>query len=208
MVRNGWNVRRVHSGESRVQPSPRKGSIEPAHSLSLSQERRAAAITTMNLSRKITLVAACALVLGALFAGIHAISAAPANPAGPAAYGYTPPLASLYPATATPLAEVGAGTTGAVVATLPATANVTNYVCGWDVSAIGGTAAIGPIVVAGLVDSSSFTYQASSTAAGITISRNYNPCVPASAVNTAITVTTTADGTATAVNVNVNGYQQ
>jgi hypothetical protein len=37
---------------------------------------------------------------------------------------------------------------------------------------------------------------------------NFNPCLPASAPNTAITITTTADATATAVNVNAWGYQQ
>ena len=35
----------------------------------------------------------------------------------------------------------------------------------------------------------------------------FNPCIPASAANTAITVTTTANGTATAVDVNSWGYQ-
>lgn len=101
----------------------------------------------------------------------------------------------------------GAGTTGAVVGTLAAVASLTTYICGFDVSAIGGTAAVGPITVAGTVGSS-LVYQMSSTAAGVTLGRTYQPCIPASAVNTVITVTTTADGTASAVNVNAWGYQR
>lgn len=101
----------------------------------------------------------------------------------------------------------GAGTTGAVVGTLAAAVGKTTYICGFDVSSIGGTAATGPVTVAGLVGSS-MVYQMSSTAAGITLSRTFTPCIPASAANTAITVTTTANGTATAVDVNSWGYQQ
>ena len=50
-------------------------------------------------------------------------------------------------------------------------------------------------------------YELASTTTGVTLSRTFNPCVPASAANTAITITTTADGTATAVAVNSHGYQ-
>jgi len=91
----------------------------------------------------------------------------------------------------------------AVTGTLAAAAAKTTYVCGFDVSAIGGTAAVGPVTVAGLVGSS-MVYQLSSLAAGNTLSRTFTPCVPASAVNTAIT----ADGTATAVDVDSWGFQQ
>lgn len=100
---------------------------------------------------------------------------------------------------------VGTGTTGAVVGTMPAVAGKTNYIAGFDVSAIGGTAAVGPIVLAGLLGGS-FTYELASSVAGVIISRSFTPPLPASAVNTAITVTTTADGTASAVAVNVWGY--
>jgi hypothetical protein len=99
------------------------------------------------------------------------------------------------------------GTTGAVVGTLAAAAGVTTTLCGFDVSAIGGTAAVGPITVAGLVGGS-FTYELASTATGVTLGRTFTPCIPASAVDTAITITTTADGTASAVAVNAWGTQQ
>lgn len=111
-----------------------------------------------------------------------------------------------YPAGATPATGIGTGTTGAVVGTLAAVALKTTYICGFDVSAVGGTAAVGPIVVAGLTGGS-FTYQLNSAAAAVNFGKVFTPCIPASAVNTAITVTTTADGTATAVDVNAWGYQ-
>jgi hypothetical protein len=120
-------------------------------------------------------------------------------------------LSSQYPVnatTTTPTAITGnsTGTTGAVVGTLSGVASVTTFICGFNVSATGGTAAIGPITVAGLVGSS-MVFQFFSTATGANLTQTFNPCIPASAVNTAITVTTTADGTATAVDVNSWGYR-
>jgi hypothetical protein len=98
------------------------------------------------------------------------------------------------------------GTTGAVVGTLSGANGRVTYICGFNVSAIGGTAAIGPVTVAGLVGSS-MVFQGSSSAAGNNLSQTFTPCVPASADNTSITITTTADGSATAVDVNSWGYQ-
>lgn len=120
-------------------------------------------------------------------------------------------LSSQYPVNAVTTAPTaitgrGTGTTGSVVGTLTATATATTFICGFDVSAVGGTAAVGPVVVAGLVGGS-FTYQMNSAANAVLLSRQFSPCIPASGVNTSITVTTTADGTATAVDVNVHGYQ-
>lgn len=99
------------------------------------------------------------------------------------------------------------GTTGAVVGTLAAATGKTTSICGFDVTAVGGTAQVGPITVAGLVGGSAVYYLASS-AAGTVLPVRYTPCIPGSAINTAITITTTADGTASAVTVNSWGYQQ
>lgn len=113
-----------------------------------------------------------------------------------------------YPTGATPITGNAAGSTSAVVGTLAASVSRKTWICGFIVSGIGGTAAIGPITVAGLVGSS-MVFQGSSTAAGGTIANaTFTPCIPASATNTAITITTTADGTATAVDVNSWGFQQ
>lgn len=122
-------------------------------------------------------------------------------------------LNSQYPANSvttapTPAANQSTGTTGAVTATIAAVASATNYICGFDVSAIGGTAAIGPVTITGL-QGGTWTYQGFvSSAAGVIYSREFNQCVPASATNTAISVATTADGTATAVDVQLHGYTE
>lgn len=116
--------------------------------------------------------------------------------------------ASAYPSNATPLTANAAGTTGAVVGTYAASPGRTNFICGFEVSAIGGTAAVGPITIAGLTGSSMVFQGSASVAGGTVAQKTFSPCIPASAANTAITVTTTADGTATAVNVNSWGYRQ
>lgn len=132
---------------------------------------------------------------------------------GPAAIANTAPVnnVSQYPTnsvttTPAPITGNATGSTGAVVGTLSGAASVTTFICGFNVSAIGGTAAVGPITVAGLIGSSQ-VYQLTSTAAGVMLTQTFNPCIPASAVNTPITVTTTADGSATAVDVNSWGYR-
>lgn len=112
-----------------------------------------------------------------------------------------------FPAAATPVTGNAAGTTGAVVGTLAGAASKTTYICGFNISAVGGTAAVGPITIAGLVGSSQ-VYQLNSAAIPVNMGQQFSPCIPASAANTAITITTTANGTATAVNVNSWGYQQ
>lgn len=116
---------------------------------------------------------------------------------------------SPLPSGATAITGNAAGTTGAVVGTLAGVAAKTTYICGFDVSAIGGAAQSSPITIAGLVGSS-MVYQTdvNATAGKVLISRTFTPCIPASAVNTAITITTTAAAGATAVNVNSSGYQQ
>jgi hypothetical protein len=107
-----------------------------------------------------------------------------------------------------PITGNSTGSTGAVVGTLAASSTgKTTFICGFSVDAIGGTAAAGPITVAGLVGSS-MVFQLTSSASGAFREKSFTPCISASAANTAITVTTTADGTATAVDVNSWGYQQ
>lgn len=111
-----------------------------------------------------------------------------------------------YPPLSFPITGNAAGTTGAVVGTLAAAPGKTTYICGFNVSAIGGTAAVSPITIAGLTGSS-MVYQLASSAGGVTSGLTFTPCIPAATLNTAITITTTADGTATAVNVNSWGFQ-
>ena len=98
-----------------------------------------------------------------------------------------------------------AGSTAAVVGTLDAATGKTTFICGFNVQSIGGTA-----TVAGLIGSSQvYQTDVNSATVGKTVAAaNFNPCIPARATKTAITITTTANGTATAVDVNSWGYQQ
>lgn len=111
-----------------------------------------------------------------------------------------------YPIGGTVITGNSTGSTGAVVGTLAAAVGKTTYISGMIVSAIGGVATIGPITVAGLV-TSSMVYYLASTATGVSLAVQFNPPIPASTTNTAITITTTANGTATAVTVNSWGFQ-
>jgi hypothetical protein len=130
----------------------------------------------------------CALVIvGALFFGSQAAAQTSGVPTG-----------AIITGNAT-------GSTSAVVGTLAGAVGKTTYICGFSVSST-GSAAVSPITVAGIVGSS-MVFQNLSAGAGI-LQQAFYPCVPASATNTAITVTTTADGTATAVNVNSWGFLQ
>lgn len=138
-----------------------------------------------------------------------------AVPCGAAGVVPSPVTVGPYPSNVTtnvaanPITGNAAGSTAAVVGSLAGAAGKTTYICGFNVQAIGGTATVGPITVAGLVGSSQvYQTDVNSATVGKTVAQQtFNPCVPASAANTPITVTTTANGTATAVNVNSWGYQ-
>jgi len=114
-----------------------------------------------------------------------------------------------FPLGATALTGNASGVAGAVVGTLTSFAGQFTYICGFNISTIGGTASSGPVTVAGITGSSQ-TYQLPlNTANGqIVVTQTFSPCIPASAVNTPITVTTAAAVGATAVNVNSWGYRQ
>jgi hypothetical protein len=113
-----------------------------------------------------------------------------------------------YPTNAIPTVAIGAGSTGAVTATMPAAAGRTTWLCGVTISALGGTATVGPVTISNLIGNITFTLQLAATASGNFFSQGFSPCIPAKAVNTSIAIVTTADGTATAVDVNAWGYQQ
>lgn len=115
-----------------------------------------------------------------------------------------------YSTLATPVANAASGTTGPVSISIPAVAAKTSYVCGFEVSAVGGTTQFA-VTVAGLKGPSgavTFTYQMSASAGGAVLMKTFTPCIPANAANSPIPVATGAAAGATAVNVNVSGYQQ
>lgn len=94
-------------------------------------------------------------------------------------------------------------------ATMPAVATSTNYITGFDVTGSGATVGLVVVVtVAGLLGGSiTFTYSfaTGATAANTPLSIRFPSPIPASAINTAITVTCAASGAGGTNNV-VNAY--
>ena len=141
-------------------------------------------------------------ILGSVTVTSGTVTSTPATPAAGT-------LGAGYPSGSTPITGNATGSTAAVTGTLAASATKFTYICGFNVSAIGGTATVGPVTVAGLIGSSQvYQLPVNATAGQVLLTQNFNPCIPSSAINTAITVTTTADATASAVDVNSWGYQQ
>jgi hypothetical protein len=102
------------------------------------------------------------------------------------------------------------GTTAAVPATIPADVGYTAYLCGFSVSPGSATTAITiNVVVTGLINGTmTWAVGAPVTAAGVTgavLTVPFTPCMPASAINSAITVTSGALGTS-GINNDVNAW--
>lgn len=105
---------------------------------------------------------------------------------------------------------VGTGTTAAVTATLAGAVGKTTFICGFTITSGATAATNGAATITGLTGASTFTYnQAVGTAtAPVKTTDTFNPCLPASATNTAIVVTSAAAGTAGVTDVNAWGFQQ
>lgn len=133
---------------------------------------------------------------------------------GPAAIGssLSTVSSSQYPANnigaAVPVTATATGTTAATVATIPAVAGKTAFICGSTITADATALAVGTAVVSGTI-SGSLSYlqgiSAATSGAG-NLTQTFNPCIPASAINTAIVVTSAAAGTGGNTIVNAQGY--
>jgi hypothetical protein len=128
-------------------------------------------------------------------------------------FGAAPALAQSFPAqNSVRVTNSATGTTGAVVATLPAASGKITYICGFSVSP--GSAATAITIQVVVVANSTFTWAVGAPVnavgtTGTTLTQTFTPCVPGSGTNTAITVTSGALGTAGVNNdVNAWGYQQ
>lgn len=123
-----------------------------------------------------------------------------------------PATGTAYPNGSTPLEAGATGTTAGATATLAAAAGQYTFLCGFSYSAGSATTAITTsLTTTGLASNFTLTVGAPATAVGVTgntIAHPIYPCVRASAVNTAITVSGSALGTA-GINQAVNawGYQ-
>lgn len=102
----------------------------------------------------------------------------------------------------------GTGTTAAVTGTIAAVAAKTNYLCEFDISITATGAILGQVTITGLLGGTR-TYQLNipATPAVNLLSKSFSPCLPASAVNTAIVVNSPAAGVGGVNDVNSSGYQ-
>lgn len=118
--------------------------------------------------------------------------------------------AAQYPAASTPITASATGTTAAVAATLAAASGKRTFICGFSARANATAAVTGNLTVAGVITATmNFTQFTAPVASGIGIAeQTFYPCIPSSAVNTAIVVTAPAAGTAGISSVSAWGYQQ
>ena len=115
---------------------------------------------------------------------------------------------SQYPVGAIPVQASITGTTTAVTATLAANASRTTYICGFSVRSNATAAVTNNITVTGPATTLNFTQWTAPTATGLGTSEMiFNPCVPGSAINTAIAVVSGAPGTAGIISDTAWGYQ-
>lgn len=111
------------------------------------------------------------------------------------------PLGGLvYPSAATPIiAKSGNVANASAAATLTGTATTTVYITGFTVSGAGATVALPvTVTVAGLLGGTiqySYAFVAGALLSNQVLNVQFNPPLPASAVNTAIVVTCPASGT-------------
>jgi hypothetical protein len=118
-------------------------------------------------------------------------------------------LSSQYPGTATAVEVSATGTTAATAATMPAVSGKTNYVCGFTITADASALATGTAALSGLTNSLSYLQTIVAVASGTSdLTKTFNPCLPASATNTAIVITSAAAGVGGNTIVNIQGYVQ
>lgn len=117
-------------------------------------------------------------------------------------------LGSPYPSGAVPVTNSATGTTGATVATLPAVSGKTTYIAGFTITADATAAIAGAATVAGTVSGSlNYIQSVGAATAAQQLTQNFNPPIPASAANTAITITSAAAGVGGNTAVTAWGYQ-
>jgi hypothetical protein len=114
-----------------------------------------------------------------------------------------------FPTNATPVTGTATGTTGATAASIPAAATKTSYVCGFTITADATALATGTATLSGTISGSmSYIQSVQAVANGASVlNQTFAPCIPGSAVNTAITITSAAAGVGGNTTVNIWGYQ-
>lgn len=112
------------------------------------------------------------------------------------------------PVNAVQVAVTGTSTISNGTAAMPAVAGKTNYVCGFEYEASTTALFYGNTTLAGLLGGTLtfYTFLPAATTGSGTKKASFSPCFPASAVNTAITLTTPAIGSGGAAFFNIWGF--
>jgi hypothetical protein len=137
---------------------------------------------------------------GSVVAVLKTIAGNSASPVG---------SSSQYPVGAIPITASATGTTAAITATLAASVSLKTYICWMSIRA-NATAAIttNSTVTGTTTGTLNFMQWTAPLASGIGLTEMvFNPCVPSSAVNTAIAVISAAPGAGGLVSVSAGGYQ-
>lgn len=116
---------------------------------------------------------------------------------------------SPVPQVTTPTTNSAVGTTGVTTATLAAAATKLTYLCGFTITSDATAALAGTATITGVIGGTMSFIQnvGAATAAGI-LTQTFNPCLPSSAINTAIAANSIAAGVGGNTAVTVWGYQQ
>lgn len=116
---------------------------------------------------------------------------------------------SPVPQVVTPVTISATGTTAATVATLAAVATKTTYLCGFSITSDATAGLAGNATVVGTITGTMTYIQGVGVAPAVAaLTQTYNPCIPASAINTTIVITSAAAGVGGGTAVNAWGYQQ
>lgn len=117
---------------------------------------------------------------------------------------------SQYPSGATAITGSATGTTAATTATLAGTSGKTTYVCGYSIRANATANTNVTNTLTGVISGtmSSIMWVPANTAGLGVDEQIFNPCIPASAANTAINAVSGAPGTGGLVSSKIWGYQQ
>jgi len=117
-------------------------------------------------------------------------------------------VGALPPAGSTSTNGSNTGTTAATSTTLAADAAKTEYVCWISIRANATAAATGNATLSDGTKTFNFTQWTAPTASGLGVTEEvFNPCIPATAVNTAWTLTSAAPGTGGVVSVSIGGFK-
>jgi len=113
-----------------------------------------------------------------------------------------------YPTGATPLTASSTGTTAGVTATLAGAAAKTTYICGFTITS-GATLGLGTTasVTGGISGTLNYVQPVSALPGVAQLPQAFHPCIPASAVNTGISVVSGAAGLGGSTAVAAWGYQ-